>query len=141
MRFQTVAITLVAFAAAAVPARAEDKKDAKPALSGTWAKKDGQLKIEFVDKEMAKFYPHGDKEFVIVCKYSIDKDGLVKAKITDLEGKAEIKEKAKGSLPVGLEMSFSWQAKGDAATLDNLKGENTEGLKSHLEGEFSRKAD
>ena len=141
MRFKTIVIALIALAPSAFPAWAEDKKDAKPALSGTWAKKEGQLKIEFVDKEVVKFYPHGDNEFVVVCKFSVNKDGLVKAKITGLEGKDEIKEKAKGILPTGLEMSFAWKAKGDAATLDDLKGENTEGLKSHLEGEFSRKAD
>lgn len=139
MRFKTTAIVLVA-CVAAMSAPAEDKKD-KSAVSGTWAKKDGQLKIEFVDKEVVKFYPHGDNEFVVVCKFSIDKDGLVKAKITGLEGKDEIKEKAKGILPTGLEMNFTWRAKGDAATLDDLKGDNTEGLKSHLEGEFSRKSD
>jgi hypothetical protein len=141
MRFKTIVIALVAFAPAVFPAWAEDKKDAKPALSGTWAKKEGELKIEFVDKEVVKFYPHGGNEFVVVCKYSINKDGQVKAKITGLEGNDEIKEKAKGILPTGLEMNFTWKANGDAATLEDLKGENTEGLKSHLEGEFSRKAD
>src|SRR5262245_43240701 len=31
-------------------ASAGEKKDDKPALSGTWAKKDGEVKLEFADK-------------------------------------------------------------------------------------------
>src|SRR5438105_8961362 len=100
-------------------ARAEDTKDKR--LSGNWSKKEGQLKMEFSDKDVVKFYPHGDKaEFVIVCKYSIDKDGLLKAKITDLDGKAELKEKAKSRLPVGFEFQFNWKINGDTATLANV---------------------
>jgi hypothetical protein len=79
MRSKTiVAAAVIALVAFAPAGWAEDKKE-KPAVSGTWAKKDGQLKIEFVDKEVVKFYPHGDNEFVVVCKYSINKDGSVKA--------------------------------------------------------------
>ena len=122
-------------------ATAEDKKADMPAVSGTWAKKEGQLKIEFVDKELLKFYPHGSNEFIIVCKYSVGKDGAVKSKVTELEGKAEIKEKGKGRFPAGMEINFTFTVKGDSALLDDLKGENTEGLKSHLEGEFTRKSD
>jgi len=54
----------------------------------------------------------------------LKKDGLVKAKITELQGRA--KEKVKEAAPVGLEFTFKWQAKDDSATLDDLKGENTE---------------
>jgi hypothetical protein len=121
-------------------AAAEDKKDAKPALSGTWAKKGGDLKFEFSDKDVMKISPHGDKaDIAIICKYSIDKDGLVKAKLTELAGSAELKEKAKGVLPIGLEFSFTYKIKNDAATLDDVKGENIETLKSHLEGEYEKK--
>jgi hypothetical protein len=82
---------LLAFAAVAVCcacASADDKKE-KPAFTGTWAKKDGNLKFECCDKNVIKFYPHGDKaNFTIVCAYTLEKDGTVKAKITDFEGKS-----------------------------------------------------
>src|SRR6266851_4248986 len=55
-------------------ATADDK--GKPALSGVWAKKGGEMKIEFGDKGMLKLLPHGDKAgIVILCKYTLEKDG------------------------------------------------------------------
>jgi hypothetical protein len=137
MTHRLITTALVALVALAVPAAADDKKEA-PAASGTWIKKDAKLLVEFPEKGVMKVAPHGDKEFIVVCSYTI-KDGVIKAKITDLEGSAEIKEKAKSHLPIGLEMSFSWKVKDESATLDDLKGENTELLKSHMEGEFTKK--
>jgi hypothetical protein len=133
-----VKVAIGALALAALPAWADDKKEAK-APTGTWAKKDGELRLEFADKEALRIRPHGAKvEFAIVCSYTF-KDGVAKAKITDLEGKAEILENARGHLPKGREFSFKWTAKDDAATLANLKGEDTDTLKSHLEGEYAKK--
>jgi hypothetical protein len=131
-----VALVLICPAAT----RADDKADKdKPTASGTWLKKEGQLKIEFPDKGVMKIAPHGGDEIVVVCSYTITKDGLVKAKITDLEGKDELKEKAKTRLPVGLEWSFTWKVKDDTATLDNVEGKDVEVIKSHMEGEFAKK--
>ena len=128
----------VALALAARSAPAEDKKDAKSIPAGVWAKKDAELKIEFADKGVLKISPHGKDEFILIlCKYTIEKDGLIKVKITDLEGEA--KEKVKEKLPVGLTFSFKWKAKKDAATLEDVTGENTEVFKSHMEGEFEKK--
>jgi hypothetical protein len=124
------------------PLAADEKKDDKnkPGLTGTWEKKAGEMRIEFVDKEVVKFHPHGDKiVFAIVCKYSVQKDGVVKATIDDFIAKEEIKEKAKASIPIGLAFTFKWQAKNDAATLEDVKGDNVETLKSHLEGDFELK--
>ena len=78
-------------------------------------------------------------EIVIVCKYSVSKEGLVTAKITDFEGNDQLKEKVKAALGVGLEFGFKWQVKGDAATIDDVTGEKTEQLKGHLEGEYEKK--
>jgi len=120
-------------------ASADDKKD-KPALSGTWALKGGEAKIEFADKNVVKFAPHGDSKVIaVICEYTVDKEGLVKAKVTDFEGKDEAKEKVKDLLPVGTEFTFKWKVKDDAAKLEDLKGEKIEALKSHMEGEYSQK--
>jgi hypothetical protein len=127
-------------ALAGLAATAEDKKGDKPALSGTWGKKDGELKIEFADKGVLKIVPHGDPAvIVIVCDYTAEKEGLVKAKITGFEGKEEAKKKVQEHLPVGFKFTFNWKAKGDAATLDNLTGDDVAMLKSHLEGDFEPK--
>jgi hypothetical protein len=128
---------------AGLTASADDKKDDKDkaALSGAWVKKAGELKIDFCDKDVLKIYPHGNEVIVMVCKYTSAKDGRVKAKLTEFEGKEEAKEKAKEKVPLGLEFSFKWKVKDDTATLGDLKGkgDTIEHLKSHLEGEYEQK--
>jgi hypothetical protein len=122
------------------PASAEDKKSDKPVLSGTWGKKEGELKIEFGDKGVMKIAPHGDPALIaLVCKYTIDEGGLIKVKITEFEGKEEAKKKIGEKLPVGFKFSFKWTAKGDTAKIGDVMGDDVELLKSHLEGDFERK--
>jgi RNA polymerase sigma factor (sigma-70 family) len=120
--------------------RAAAAEDKKAELSGSWVRKEGELKIEFADKGVMKVYPHGDNEVIVLtCEYTVEKGGLVKAKITALDGKETATEKAKELVPVGLKFSFKWKAKDDAATVADLKGDKTEHLKSHLEGDYTRK--
>lgn len=121
-----------------LPSASADEKRKSPA--GTWGKKEGQAKIDFPEKEIMKIAPHGNDEVIVItCKYSVDKDGVIKAKVTGLEGKDEIKEKAKNIMPVGLEFSFKWTVDDHNATLDELKGENLDSFKSHLEGGYELK--
>jgi hypothetical protein len=125
-------------ALAGATASADDKD--KNALAGVWVLKGGELKLTFSDKDVLKISPHGDKDvLLIVCKYTVEKEGLVKVKITELEGKEEAKEKAKEHVPVGLEFSFTWKAKDATAKLSDIKGDKADILKSHLEGEYSQK--
>jgi hypothetical protein len=127
-------------ALAGLAAMADDKKGDKPALSGTWGKKDGEPKIEFADKGVLKIAPHGDSAVIaVVCDYTVEKEGLVKAKIAGFEGKEEVKKHIAEKVPVGTEFSFKWTVKGDTAKLDDLKCEKVEQLKSHLEGEYNQK--
>jgi hypothetical protein len=125
---------------ASLAATAGDKKGDKPALSGTWVKKDGEPKIEFADKGVLKIAPHGDSAVIaIVCDYTVEKEGLVKAKVTEFEGKEKAKKHVAEKLPVGTEFSFKWKVKDGTAKLDDLKCEKVEQLKSHLEGEYFQK--
>jgi hypothetical protein len=128
-------------ALAGLSAAAADQKDKdKPALSGVWVKKAGELTLDFAAKDVLKISPHGeDKGFIVTCKYSIEKDGLVKAKISEFEGKAEVKEKAQEVIPLGTEFSFKWKVQDGIATLADLKGDKGEILKSHLEGDYEQK--
>jgi hypothetical protein len=135
-------LACVALALAALPAAAGDAKASKEksAASGVWGKKGDELKIEFADKDVLKIFPHGDSvAFVIVCSYTTTKEGQVKVKIKDLEGSEEVKEKAKSHVPVGLKFRFTWKTRGDTATLSDVKGENVEAFKSHLEGDYEKK--
>jgi hypothetical protein len=120
------------------PVSAGDKKAEKdkPTLSGTWARAEGELKIAFADKDVLKIFPHGDKvPIAVICECKVEK-GRVKAKITELEAKEEVKKKLEEVVPVGLEFSFQWRAEDGSATLDDLKGDKTEALKAHLEGKY-----
>jgi hypothetical protein len=75
-----------------------------------WVLDGGEMKIVFEKKDVMKLFPHGDNDVIVVlCHYTVEKDNLVKAKITELEGDG--KEQAEKILPVGLEFSFKWTAK------------------------------
>jgi hypothetical protein len=135
-----VALACSAILLAGSQASADDKKDSKPALSGDWTLKGAELRIEFCDKNVVKICPHGDdKVIAILCEYTVDKQGLVKAKVTGIEGKDEAKKVVKDLLPVGTEFSFKWKVTDDSAKLDDVKGDMAEHLKSHLEGEYKKK--
>jgi hypothetical protein len=121
-------------------ASADDRANSsdKPTLSGVWVLDGGEMKIDFARKDVMKLFPHGDNEvIVVVCEYTVEKDDLVKAKITELEGEA--KEKVEKMLPVGLEFSFKWTAKNGTGTLKDVKGEDVDLLKAHFEGEYGQK--
>jgi hypothetical protein len=119
-------------------AASADESNGKVSLSGVWQLKMGENRIEFSDKNVVKIIPHGDNKLIaIVCEYAAERKGLVKAKITGIEGKA--KEKAKDHLPVGTEFSFQWTVKDETATLNDLIGDKIEHFKTQLEGEYSQK--
>ena len=112
------------------------------APSGTWMLEGGEMKIAFSGKDTLKIHPHGDNPVItIICTYTADKKGLVKARVSDYEGKDEVKAKVKEHLPLGSEFSFQWTAKGTTATLDQVKGkgDHVDLLKSRLEGKYEQK--
>jgi hypothetical protein len=118
-------------------ADAEKNNKDRATLSGVWVQDGGEMKIEFPGKDVMKLFPHGEnKAAIIVCRYTVAKKGLVKVTITELEGKA--KQKLEKVLPVGLEFSFRWTVQDSSGTLDEVKGEKVEPLKSHLEGKYRR---
>src|SRR5262249_18639004 len=128
----------LAILACAVLAVAVGRADDKPALNGSWKMSGGELRLDFVDKQVLKISPHDKDDMILItCKYTVEKDGVVKVKIPELEGTA--KEMVKGHLPPGTEFSFKWNAKEGKAELDDLKGKDVEGLRSHLEGKYEKK--
>jgi hypothetical protein len=127
------ALVMIAFA---FSASADDKK---APFTGTWSKKDGELRLEFTGTDGLKIHPHGDKiQFAVVCEYTA-KDGTVTAKITDLEGSAEHKEKAKQVVPIGSEFKFKFAVTKDSAKLEELTGDKADAIKAMLEGDFEAK--
>ena len=119
---------------------ADDKKDEKPALAGVWVKKEGEMKLDFTAKDALTITPHGENKVIVLrCEAVRDKDGVVKAKVADIEGKEEAVKMIKDKLPIGSEFNFKWTVTKESATLEDLKGEKIEVFKSLLEGEFEKK--
>src|SRR5262245_57575700 len=125
-----VALTLVSG-----PVAADDKDT--PAPSGTWTREANGLDLKFVfEKETFKVSAFaGDNGVTVTCKYTVEKDGRVKAKITKVEEKGTFQAKP----PEGLEFSFKWKAKDKTANLDELKGDGLEEAKPILEGDYQKK--
>jgi hypothetical protein len=130
-----VALPVVAFALAAAPAPAQDKKDKdKPPV---WEREANgvDLRIEF-GKDALKFSAfHGENGAVITCKTTTDKDGTVKATVTEATEKGNFPATPKK----GYEFSFKWKEKGDAAELSDLKGEGLDDARAAIEGEYKKK--
>ena len=142
VRYRTLLVCGV-LALAGRPALADDGKGDKnkPIPAGTWEKSDADPKLKFTGDDKLTIFPHGDDvEFQIDCSYTVTKDGLVKAKITQLGGKESVIEKAKESLPVGMEFQFKWKVDGDKATLEELDGKDVEHVKERLQGEYTKKS-
>jgi len=118
------------------PARAEDKEKDK-APTGTWVRESSgvDLKLEFTKDTMKGTVLAGENGFVATGKMTVEKDGTVQVKITEVEEKGNFPGKPK----VGLEFSFKWKATGDKAELSELKGDGVEDAKSIVEGEYKKK--
>ena len=76
----------------------------------------------------------GENGFIATCKITV-KDGVVKAKVTEVETKGTFPTTPK----VGLEFSFKWKADGDKAELSDLSGDGVEDAKAIVEGEYKKK--
>ena len=127
------------FVLALLSGSADDKKD-KPSPSGVWTLKAGETVLEFSNDKTVRIAPHGESNpIAVICEYTAGKDETVKAKVTDYEGSDEVKEMLKEVLPVGTEFTFKWKITGETAKLDEIKSDMAEHLRSHLEGEYSRK--
>ena len=128
-------VPVVALVLLCGPAAADDKD--KPGLSGTWTREANGLDLKFVfAKDTLKVSAFaGDNGVTVTCKYTVEKDGTVKATVTKVEEKGSFPSKP----PEGLEFSFKWKVKGDTATLDDVKGKELEDAKAVLEGEYQKK--
>jgi hypothetical protein len=85
-------------------------------------------------------YPHGDNNAIqIECSYTLAKDGLVKAKVKDIDAPEKVAEQVKQVVPIGLEFEFKWKVDGDKATLEEMAGKDVDHIRGRLEGEYAKK--
>lgn len=113
-------------------AMAEDK----PAVT-TWEREANGIDLKLdVSKDTLKIAAfNGENGVIATCKITVDKDGVVKAKVTDVEEKGNFPPKPK----VGLEFTFKWKVEGNTATLSDLTGEGLDEAKAVVEGEYKKK--
>ena len=138
--------SLIAVAVAAVAgfAVAEDKKDEKPALKGTWTREHNGATIDLKfakPGELALVVGLGDNTITVNCEYTLEKDGLVKVKVKGTEVKGMFPDDAKPK--DGLALSFKFKVDGKKATLSDFEAKDLagkEGAKDALEGEYETKA-
>jgi hypothetical protein len=117
-------------------AAADDKKDSKEKLVSWERETNGfDLKLEFGKDKVKVNVFNGENGVIITCKMTMDKKGLVKVTVTDVEEKGTFPQKPK----VGFEFSFTWKVEGDTGTLSDLTGEGLENAKPLAEGDYKKK--
>lgn len=142
---RTLAGVLVLVLAGFVPAqdkkveKKDDKKGDKPVLAGRWTKEaEGfDLLIKFEKETYSLMVKAGDNSVTVTSKYTVDKDGHVKAEITDV--------KEVGSFPVhpekGTKFTFTWKVdeKTKTAKLSDFEFPGSGEGKGVVEGEYKEK--
>ena len=114
---------------------AQDNKD-KPAIT-TWERESNgfDLKFEFGKDTLKVTAMNGENGAIMNCKTTTDKEGVVKATVTEAT--------EKGSFPPtpkkGFEFSFKWKEDGDKAKLSDFKWEGLDEAKAIVEGEYKKK--
>ena len=129
---------LTGVAVAADEKKPDQKKADKPVLKGTWTKEANGVTVDVKfgkEGEVAFIATAGDNGVTVNCKYTVEKDGTIKAKVADT--------KEKGSFPNvpkdGSEFSFKLKVDGKAAKLTDFESKDLEGAKDAVEGEYTRK--
>jgi hypothetical protein len=125
------ALALVALTGGSVAA---DDKDKDKATS--WVREVGEVTLTFeIGKDTAKYtVAFGENGCTITAKLTRDKD-VIKSEVTGVEVKGNFPNPPKK----GDKLSFKWVVKDDKAKLSELEGDNVEGAKDVVEGEYKKK--
>lgn len=137
--FAVVAVGLASLA------YADDKKDEKKdekkvaAPTGTWTRSAEGLEVSFAFKKetLTIGVAGGGNGITVKAKYTVEKDGSIKATITDVEEKGDFPNKP----AKGLEFTFKFEIDGKKAKLTDFKAEGAEAAKPVVEGDYEAKKD
>jgi hypothetical protein len=118
---------------------AQEKKADGPVLSGRWVKEtDGfELIMNFGKDTYTTTAKAGDNSIVVTSKYTVDKDGKVKAEVTDV--------KETGNFPTkpekGTKFTFTFKIdeKAKTAKMSDFDMPGADGAKDVVEGEYKEK--
>lgn len=102
----------------------------------TWTRTAGDIELTFEVGATAGKYTiqFGDNRCAVTSKLTFNGDAVT-SEVTEVEVKGEIPAPPKK----GDKLTFKWTVKGDTATLTELKGDNTELVKTTVEGEYKKK--
>lgn len=117
---------------------ADEKKDDKAVLNGSWTKEgDGHtLEVKFPKAaELVVVVTAGDNGVTVNCKYTQEKDGTVKATVKSTVEKGSFPQVPKD----GAEFSFKIKIDGKTAKLRDFESKDLEGAKDVMEGEYTSK--
>jgi len=136
------ALALFAFTLSAAAVAAPDKdKDKEKELSGTYTRKAGDMDLKLVFKKDNVLEFHvtvGDAGCVMTSKYTREKDGTVKAEVTNFEKKGDFPV----DKPKGYQFSFKWEPGEKSGKLSELKGDEiADEQRQAVEGEYEAKSD
>jgi len=116
---------------------ADEKEPAAP--TGVWNKEADGVVIQFdfsKVKALVVSATAGDKSLTMTCKYTIDKDGLIKATADKVENKNEFPVPTE--LKKGYEFKFKVKIDGKSAHITDFAAENSD-AKNVVEGEYTKK--
>ena len=125
----------VALALLAGSSPAQDKKDKDKSPAWEHEANGVTLKLEFGKDTLKLTVFQGENGFIATCKTTTDKDGVVKATVTESTEKGNFPPTPKK----GFEFSFKWKVTEDTGTLSDLKGEGLDDVKTTVEGEYRKK--
>lgn len=129
-------IACLVFGLVAPFATAADKVDAKT-LNGSWKREADGLDINFRFSEKGKLQfsiKVGDEGMMFSADYKVADDGVVTITILNSKEKGDaIAAPAKGA-----SYGFKFKVEGDKAILSDLVGDNVEGAKDVIEGDYER---
>jgi hypothetical protein len=118
---------------------AEDKKeDKEQPIKGNWVREAEGLEIGFNFKskdQLIVTVNAGDNGVTLTCKYSADKDGKVKATVTEVKEKGEFPAKP----PKGYEFKCVFKVDKETAKLTDFEGENADQARGVVEGDYKLK--
>jgi hypothetical protein len=117
---------------------AQDKKAPKDKEKPTvWTREAEGIELTLqVSKDTLTLSAFRDDDGVtITCKITPDKDGTIKATVTEVVEKGSFPAKP----PKGFEFSFKWMVKENTGTLSDLMGDGLDDARGVLEGEYKKK--
>jgi len=124
--------------AAGFAVAADEKKEDKAVLKGTWTKETNDLTVDVKfgkEGELAFVATAGDNGVTVNCKYTVEKDGTIKAKVKSTEEKGSFPAKPKDDS----EFTFKFKIDGKSAKLSDFEAKDLDGGKEAVEGEYSSK--